>query len=106
MRSERMIIGNEKKALIGFLHFQKILYRPEIISEMQSAGGAYAAYCCLHEGKDSIVVIMVIEVIEVTKVIRKAMNYGIMEFTAMTKLIYNFSILNYPITQLSQLPNY
>jgi hypothetical protein len=38
MRGERMNIGNEKIAVVIFLHFQKAAHRAEIISEVQISG--------------------------------------------------------------------
>ena len=44
MGGEGMIIGNEEIAVVFVLHLQEILQCPEIISEMEVACAADAAY--------------------------------------------------------------
>jgi hypothetical protein len=38
VRGKRMNIGNEKIAVVIFLHFQKATHRSEVISEVQISG--------------------------------------------------------------------
>jgi hypothetical protein len=44
-----MIIGNKEIAIIGLLHFYKILHGPEIIPEVKVARRPDSAYNCLHK---------------------------------------------------------
>ena len=50
MGGQRMIIRNEKEAVVFVLHLQEIFHGPEIVSEVQVACAADTAYDDLFHG--------------------------------------------------------
>jgi hypothetical protein len=48
MGGERVIVGDEEEATRIVLHLDEIFQRPEVVSEVEPAGGAYSAKNCFH----------------------------------------------------------